>query len=124
MSSQVNSGERARLLWGARRRERSGGRGAAQLACSGMWLPEMWLDSPDPGLYQGFISTHLIFVFFLIFVCHFQEVLSMNRVNDMVNERPIQADADDGCDRGKSGAWERGVPVRGGPRCWSRSHRT
>ena len=46
-SSQVKSssnfnGGRARRLWGARRRERSGGRGAAQLA---------WLDSPEPGLY-------------------------------------------------------------------------
>ena len=39
---QISNGGRARRLWGARRRERSGGRGAAQLA---------WLDSPEPGLY-------------------------------------------------------------------------
>ena len=47
-SSQVKSssnfnGGRARRLWGARRRERSGGRGAAQQA---------WLESPEPGLYM------------------------------------------------------------------------
>ena len=47
-SSQVKScsnfdGGRARRLWGARRRDRSGGRGAAQLA---------WLESPEPGLYR------------------------------------------------------------------------
>ena len=41
-SSSNFKGGRARLLWGARRRERSGGRGAAQPA---------WLDSPEPGLY-------------------------------------------------------------------------
>ena len=46
-SSQVKSssnfnGGRARRLWGAHRRERSGGRGAAHLA---------WLESPEPGLY-------------------------------------------------------------------------
>ena len=45
-SSQVKSssnfnGGRARRLWGARRRERSGGRGVAQLA---------WLDSLSRGL--------------------------------------------------------------------------
>ena len=50
-SSQVKSssnfnGGRARRLWGARRRERSGGRGAAQLA----WLDSR-IDSPEPGLY-------------------------------------------------------------------------
>ena len=44
-SSSNFKGGRARLLWGARRRERSGGRGAAQPA---------WLDSPEPASL-GFI---------------------------------------------------------------------
>ena len=46
-SSNFNGG-RARRLWGARRRERSGGRGAAQQAR---------LDSPEPGLIHIVFSS-------------------------------------------------------------------
>ena len=54
ISSQVKSssnfnGGRARRLWGARRRERSGWRDTAQLA---------WLDySPEPGLHPSTSSS-------------------------------------------------------------------
>ena len=53
-SSQVKSssnfnGGRARRLWGARRHERSGGRGVAQLACG--WK----------ALSRGFIHNHIVF---------------------------------------------------------------
>ena len=50
-SSSNFKGGRARLLWGARRRERSGGRGAAQPA---------WLDSPEPGLYPHQESSYCL----------------------------------------------------------------
>ena len=85
-SSQSSNfiGSRARRLWGARRRERSGGRGAAQLA---------WLDSPvEP---RGFI--HIVF-FLIVAAPHFTNFVPFSGSLQYGNATPLQAD--DGSDRG------------------------
>ena len=92
-SSQVTSssnfnGARARRLWGARRRERSGGRGAAQLA---------WLDSPEPGLYPHTVCNHIVF-FLIIAAPQVTNFVPFTGSLQYGNATPLQAD--DGSDRG------------------------
>ena len=83
-SSNFNGG-RARRLWGARRRERSGGRGAAQLA---------WRDGPEPGLYPQF---HIVF-FLIIAAPQVPNFVPFSGSLQYGNATPLPAD--DGSDRG------------------------
>ena len=109
-SSQVKScsnfdGGRARRLWGARRRDRSGGRGAAQLA---------WLESPEPGLYP-----HRLHVFFLIIAGAPQVTIFVPFSGCLLygDAKPIQADV--GSDRGPAQGLFRWATVLVPSRVWS-----
>ena len=103
-SSNFNGG-RARRLWGARRRERSGGRGAAQLA---------WLESPEPGLLST--SSHRLLLDHRGAAPQVTNFVPISGSLLYGNANPIQADVRR---RERSGACARAVPVgQGIGRVW------